>query len=226
VEINVSGLKKFFKQGDTTVWVLNGIDVKFEYNKTYAVTGISGSGKSTFLHLLAGLDIPSAGNIYFAGKDIKDFSIIERDIFLNKKIGLVFQSPYLIQELSVIENVIVPGLISGKSFFECIQKATEILNSLGLSDKLKSRPCSLSGGQQQRVALARAIFNEPKFLILDEPTGNLDIHTGENIVDLLLKCKEKWGMGIIVSSHDAYVAQKMETIFRLQDGKLENITGF
>jgi ABC-type lipoprotein export system ATPase subunit len=133
---------------------------------------------------------------------------------------LVFQSPHLLRELSVLENVIVPGLIGGKNKNECIEHAKALLNHVGLFDKKDSKPGELSGGQQQRVAIARALFNNPAFLIADEPTGNLDLATGNSIIDLLLTCREEWGMGVIVSSHDEYVVERMDVVYVLSGGRL------
>ncbi|KKP29544.1 MAG: Lipoprotein-releasing system ATP-binding protein LolD [candidate division TM6 bacterium GW2011_GWF2_30_66] len=233
VEIIINNLKKNFLQGDKSsekkLVVLDGINVTFEQNKSYAIIGASGTGKSTFLHLLAGLDAPDSGDIFFSSSDktgLQDLSKLsseQKDAFLNKTVGLMFQLPYLISELTVIENVILPGLIAGKPDSECKTRALELLGYLEIAEKANCLPDTLSGGQQQRVALARAIFNEPKFLLADEPTGNLDPKTGKLIVDLLLKCRQKWGMGLIISSHDPYVAQCMEVKFRLENGLLREV---
>lgn len=223
MDIVVEGLKKCFVQGGKKLTVLNGVDVQFQQGSTYAITGVSGTGKSTLLHLLAGIDEPTAGSIKIDGKDLVSFSPKEKEAFFNQDIGLVFQSSYLISELTVLENVIIPGMIAGKSSVQCSDRALYLLEKLGVQDKAHSAPEELSGGQQQRVAIARALFNEPKFLLADEPTGNLDIKTGKEIVDLLLSCLDTWGMGIIISSHDPYVAQSMQHTFRLQEGGLRHL---
>ena len=220
MNITVKGVKKVFKQGAQELVVLHGIDVTFNQGTSYAITGVSGIGKSTFLQIVAGLDAPTEGAVYFGDKNIADFTPAEKSLFLNKTIGLVFQSPYLIPELSVLENIMVPGLIAEKPLERCKERARDLLQKLKIEDKADSFPNTLSGGQQQRAALARAIFNEPKFLLADEPTGNLDMQTGKTIVDLLLQLQKETGMGIIVSSHDQYVAQNMERVFKLQDGLL------
>ena len=194
---------------------------KERQKKSYAITGISGSGKSTFIHILAGLDTPTTGTVLFNDAILHTFSPTQREHFLNKSIGLVFQSPHLIKELSVIENIIIPGLIQGRSHNDCENKAIKLLKKIELLDKKNSKIGELSGGQQQRVAIARALFNDPAFLIADEPTGNLDLATGKNIIDLLLSCQEEWGMGIIVSSHDEYVAEKMNETYELHEGILQ-----
>lgn len=219
-QIIINNITKKFPQGDGFYEVLKGISTIFEHNKTYALSGASGSGKSTLIHLLAGLDTPTTGTIEVNGSDIKSLTSTEKQKLLNKTFGLVFQQPYLIAELSVLENVMIKGLIAGFNQTTSKTKAKELLEQVGLISKRNSHPATLSGGQQQRVAIARAIFNEPFFLLADEPTGNLDEETGIKIIDLLLECNKQWGMGIIVSSHDAYVTQKMETVLKLHDGEL------
>lgn len=213
-------ISKKFIQGKQEITVLTHINSIFEQQKSYAITGISGSGKSTFIHILAGLDFPTTGTVLFNNNSVQTFSPAQREQFLNKSIGLVFQSPHLLKELSVIENIIVPGLITGRTHRDCEKKAMDLLKKIDLLHKKDSKIGELSGGQQQRVAIARALFNEPAFLIADEPTGNLDLATGKNIIDLLLSCQKEWGMGIIVSSHDEYVAEKMNEIYELREGTL------
>ncbi len=209
-----------FRQGNNEVIVLNNIDTLFMQEKSYAITGISGSGKSTLIHIIAGLDKPAGGRVLFNDVDLYELSPKELSLFLNRSIGLVFQSPHLMRELSVIENVILPGLIANRTKNDCEQRAEQLLAKVGLSGKEQFKPGELSGGQQQRVAIARALFNEPAFLIADEPTGNLDKATGVAIIDLLLSCRQEWGMGIIISSHDEYVAERMDEIYVLSEGKL------
>ncbi len=213
-------ISKQFTQGNQQITVLKNITCRFEQNKSYAITGISGSGKSTLIHILAGLDTPTTGTILFNNNSLQLFSSAELKQFLNKSVGLVFQSPHLLKELSVIENIIIPGLINGCSRHHCEKKAIELLKKIELVHKKDSKIGELSGGQQQRIAIARALFNEPAFLIADEPTGNLDIATGKNIVDLMIACQKEWGMGIIISSHDEYVAEKMNEIYELKEGIL------
>ncbi len=222
--LTTQGISKSFMQGNTKVIVLNNIDSMFIQEKTYAITGISGSGKSTFMHIIAGLDTPTNGTILYNNVPLQTLSPAQREHFLNKSVGLVFQSPHLLRELSVIENIMLPGLISGRTKTDCENKAVKLLQKIELLHKKDSKIGELSGGQQQRVAIARALFNEPAFLIADEPTGNLDLATGKTIIDLLLSCHQEWGMGIIVSSHDEYVAEKMHEKYQLSEGKLHVIT--
>ncbi len=220
VQLKVDHVSKHFMQGDKQIEVLRDISVLFENNTTYAIMGVSGTGKSTFMHILAGLDTPSIGKVFFDNTNLSVLSEKERALFFNKSVGLLFQLPYLIRELSVIENVALPGLIAGNNQSTCLKRAQELLSVVGLTDKQDAKPSSLSGGQQQRVALARALFNRPAFLLADEPTGNLDIKTGKDMVALLLKCHTQWGMGIIVSTHDAYVAENMQKIYQIKNGRL------
>jgi len=213
-------VSKEFVQGQSTITVLYDVNVRFESGKTYAITGVSGSGKSTFIHLLAGLDTPTDGAIVFNGRPLNTLLSHEREQFLNQSIGLVFQSPYLIKELTVVENVMLPGLIGGNDWVTTMKNAQKFLDYVGVGHKASQKPGALSGGQQQRVALARALSNQPVFLLADEPTGNLDMDTGKAMVDLLLDCNLAWGMGIIVSTHDEYVAHSMDSLYQLVGGRL------
>lgn len=218
--ITVQSVSKQFNQAGAIIPVLRSVSVTFEQGKTYAIMGISGSGKSTLLQLIAGLDMPTKGIIFWNGQDTRNFTLEQCTAFLNKSIGLLFQFPYLIKELSVLENVILPGLIAGENFEICKKKAEELLCTVGLSDKIHAKPGSLSGGEQQRVALARAIENTPLFLLADEPTGNLDSHTGSKMIELLLQLRSKKNMGIIMSTHDTALAFSMDVVYELQDGHL------
>lgn len=201
--------------------VLNGISYSFYAGHTYAIAGASGAGKSTFLHILAGLSEPTSGSLYSNERNISLFNPEERAFYLNHSVGLLFQMPYLIKELTVLENVMTKGLIAGEDTHACKTQALELLEKVGLADKSEEHPSMLSGGQQQRVALARALFGKPVFLLADEPTGNLDAKTGQVIVDLLLACKDAWGMGVIVSTHDPAVAERMEVELHMHDGLLK-----
>lgn len=219
--LTLNNISKDFKQGNQTITVLNNIDISFMQGKTYAITGLSGSGKSTLIHIIAGIDSPSSGKVTFNTTILNTLSGKRLSQHLNNSVGLVFQSPHLIKELSVLENVMLPGMIGNYEKNKLNSKAHALLEQVGLADKINEAPRTLSGGQQQRAALARALINNPAFLIADEPTGNLDLATGETIINLLLTCQKEWGMGIIISSHDNYVTQKMHEIYELVDGKLK-----
>ncbi|MBD3231315.1 ATP-binding cassette domain-containing protein [Candidatus Dependentiae bacterium] len=205
--------------------VLKGINVSFEQGKTYAIIGVSGSGKSTLMHLLGGLDYPTSGSVLFDNQDIFKFTILEKEKFLNTKLGFVFQFHHLIKELNVLENIILMGLIKGDQRIKCINRAKDLLKKVGMFEKINSYPTELSGGQQQRVAILRAIFNKPSFLLADEPTGDLDAQNAQGIVDLLINCQKEWGMGLIICTHDKAVYKKMNHVYRLNEGilKLENL---
>lgn len=190
IQLATKNLKKYFIQGQQHYKILKGITSVFERGKSYAITGVSGVGKSTLVHLLAGLDAPTSGNVLYNNIDIKSFTSRQKEQFLNQSIGLVFQSSHLIGELTILENVMIKGLIAGKNQDQCLRQAMELLKLVGLFEQKEQKTMSLSGGQQQRVAIARALFNEPAFLLADEPTGNLDIKTGKAIVDLLTDCKK------------------------------------
>lgn len=216
--LRMQDIKKDFWQGDKVLHVLRGVSYQFEQGKTYALVGASGSGKSTLLHILGGLDIPDQGNIFFEGQDI--FKLADKDQFHNQHLGFVFQFHYLIKELTVLENIMLMGMIKGSSQQECQSRAHELLEAVDLIDKITSYPEQLSGGQQQRVAVARALFNKPAFLLADEPTGNLDAQSAQRLVELLLDAVRSWGMGLVLCSHDQAVYEKMETVLFMHDGVL------
>ena len=212
--------KVFSTSSGDDLMVLDDITAVFEQGRTYAITGASGTGKSTLLHVCAGLEALTSGAVYYNKHNIALFDDQQRNQFLNRSIGLLFQLPYLIKELTVLENVMLKGLIEGQDERLCKEQAFLLLKASGLEDKAFEMPATLSGGQQQRVALMRALFNKPAFLFADEPTGNLDPKTGRIIVELLLQCQRDWGMGIIVSTHDQSVATHMQTRFELSNGQL------
>lgn len=214
-------VKKTYIQGTNVIQVLQGVTVSFEQGSSYAITGPSGSGKSTLMHLLGGIDTPTQGTIFINSIDINMLAQAQKKALLSHSLGLVFQLPYLISEFSVLENVMLKGLIVGKQFNDLKDQAYLLLDQVKLAHKADSNPLSLSGGEQQRVALARALFNKPAFLLADEPTGNLDVPTGKVIVELLLSCQKEWGMGIIVSSHDEYVCERMTHVLHLDNGILK-----
>jgi lipoprotein-releasing system ATP-binding protein len=218
--LQVASIYKQYVQGNAQVPVLNDINFVFKQGNSYAIMGISGSGKSTFMHILAGIDEPTKGHVFFNERDIVKMAPDVRSLFLNQHIGLVFQQPYLIPELTALENVMMPGLIADKDWNVCVEKAKILLDAVNLSDKAMNKPGTLSGGQQQRVAIARALFNEPSFLLADEPTGNLDLQTGKAIIDLIVALQAERHMGVIISTHDNYVADLMNHKVYLDQGTL------
>lgn len=215
-------LKSIYKQF-ADVEVLHDITTSFEQTDTYAIQGVSGSGKSTLLHLLAGIDTPTSGNVFFNEQDINSFSSQQKQDFLNKKIGLIFQEPCLLQELTVLENVMLKGLIARQDYAACKQEGKDLLAYVGLVEKMNAYPAELSGGQQQRVSIVRALFNKPVFIIADEPTGNLDRDNADLVTALLISMHDNFGTGLIVSTHDNVVAQQMDTHYILEAGTLKQI---
>jgi lipoprotein-releasing system ATP-binding protein len=215
-----NNIHKDFGHGSKITHVLKGISVEFKKNFTYGIKGVSGSGKSTLMHILGGLDKPTKGTITLNETDIYKLTARKKELFLNQVVGFVFQFHYLIKELTVLENIMLIGLIRGESKKTCVNRARELSQIMGLKGKENNYPGQLSGGEQQRVSVARAIFNKPSFLLADEPTGNLDSDNAQNVVNLILKAKDEWGMGVIICSHDPSVYGKMENIYTLQDGLL------
>jgi ABC-type lipoprotein export system ATPase subunit len=218
--ITLKSIKKSFNSGQKTINVFDMLSFELQKNNLYALTGASGVGKSTLLHIIAGLEPFNSGELYFDQKPINQLSFEDKNKIKNKNIGLVFQLPYLIDELSVLENVMLKGLIGGSSKKICKEMAEDLLFHVGLADKMKSFPSELSGGQQQRVAIARALLHKPDFLLADEPTGNLDEFTANQIVELLLSCVKQWSMGLIISTHDLVLAHQMQTVFIIKNGTI------
>ncbi|MCK4650964.1 ABC transporter ATP-binding protein [Candidatus Babeliales bacterium] len=214
-------LHKSFFQGDKILKVLCGINFEFEKGKSYAITGVSGSGKSTLMHLLGGLDVPTSGTVFCDGQDLFKLKSSRKERFSNRELGFIFQFHYLIKELNVLENISIMGLIRGDSKIESEKRGIILLKDIGLSDFAQSYPTQLSGGQLQRVAILRAIFNKPSFLLADEPTGDLDAINAKMVINLISRCKDEWGMGIILCSHDDAVYNRMEGILKLDDGLLK-----
>ena len=216
--INVVNVTKKFTQGGKSIEVLRGIDATFKQGSTYAITGVSGSGKSTLLQLLGGLDKPTSGEVFFDQQPLSRMH--NKTSYLNTKLGFVFQFHYLIKELSVVENVMLAGLIRGDSRSEAQVRALELLELVGVAEKADMFPMKLSGGELQRVAIARALFNRPAFLVADEPTASLDSGNAELIIALFLRFQREWGMGLIICTHDDAVYTQMETVLHLHQGVL------
>lgn len=217
--LEINNLEKIFPGPKNNSLILQKITARFMQGTSYAIMGSSGAGKSTLLQLLAGIDKPTGGQVLFNGIDIATFSQQQHIAYLQKSIGLLFQLPYLIKELSVLENVMLPALIAQKGSDIAAHRAEKLLKSVELYEKRMQLPGELSGGQQQRAALARALINQPSFLIADEPTGNLDEQTSSAITRLMLELKKEWHMGIIVSTHDQSLAAQMDKTLELKNGK-------
>ena len=216
--LETKDLRKIYGSGDTEVRALDGVNLQIENGEFIAIVGTSGSGKSTLLHMLGGLDRPTDGKVFVDGKDI--FSLKEEalTIFRRMKIGFVFQSYNLVPVLNVYENIVLPiELDGGKVNKEFIQK---IVQTLGLDGRLDALPSQLSGGQQQRVAIARALAAAPAIILADEPTGNLDSRTSQDVLSLLKVTSQKFSQTIVMITHNEEIAQMADRIIRIEDGKI------
>ena len=217
--VSASELQRRFGQGDTAVDALRGVSIDVPKGRLTAVMGPSGSGKSTLMHILAGLDRPTAGEVVIAGENITTMNDTDLTKLRRRHIGFVFQRFHLLPALSVLDNVAAP-LLPYRMPFDKVERARELLDAVGLAGREKALPSELSGGQQQRVAIARALMNDPVLLLADEPTGNLDSQTGAEIFDLLLDLRERRGMTVLVATHDQMIASRCDRIVRLLDGRI------
>jgi len=217
--IQVQNLYKSFGNGAKKVEVLRGIDLTFYQGERVAIVGASGVGKTTLLHILGTLDRPTSGKVLYGGRDV--FVLNEKDLalFRNREIGFVFQFHHLLPEFNALENTMMPCLISGMAKKEASARAEEILTLVGLKDRLSHKPGELSGGEQQRVAVARALVLEPKILLADEPTGNLDSKTGEAVFSLLQELNRIKNVTLIMVTHNPNLASQMPRQILLLDGK-------
>ena len=216
--LQTEGLKKYYGAGDTEVRALDGVDLAVERGEFVAIVGTSGSGKSTLLHMLGGLDRPTAGKVTVDGKDIFALKDEELTIFRRRKIGFVFQSYNLVPVLSVWENIVLPIQLDGRAVDEAFVR--EVVATLGLEKKLQSLPSQLSGGQQQRVAIARALATKPAILLADEPTGNLDSKTSQDVLGLMKVTSQKFGQTMVMITHNEEIAQLAGRIVRIEDGRI------
>jgi len=216
--LSACGLKKTYVRGRRTLEVLRGVDMAIAVGDFVALRGASGTGKSTLLHLIGGLDTPNAGEILFRGQNIARFSESELTNFRNRRIGFVFQAYHLLPELTALENVSLTARIARIPVGVAALRARELLTRVGLQDRLDHKPAELSGGEQQRVAIARALINEPELLLADEPTGNLDSKTGGEIMQLLQTLRTEKHTTLVIATHDAKVAATAPRVVELVDG--------
>jgi lipoprotein-releasing system ATP-binding protein len=218
--IRAQGVDKLFHDAGRDVEVLRGLDFEVLAGEEIAIIGQSGVGKSTLLHVLGSLEAPTAGKVYFEDQDL--FAMDERRMadFRNHKLGFVFQFHYLLGDFSALENVMMPALIARRADREARAKAVEILGLVGLGDKVHRRPAELSGGEQQRVAVARAVVMQPRLILADEPTGNLDPHTADEIHELFHQLNRTLGLTIVVATHNERLSRSMSRTLRLREGRL------
>ena len=216
--LQTKDLKKYYGSGDTQVKALDGVNLSVERGEFVAIVGTSGSGKSTLLHMLGGLDRPTSGSVMVDGKDIFSLKDEALTIFRRRKIGFVFQSYNLVPVLSVWENIILPIQLDGnKVDTTYVQK---VIATLGLEKKLQNLPNQLSGGQQQRVAIARALATKPAILLADEPTGNLDSRTSQDVLSLMKVTGQKFSQTMVMITHNEEIAQMADRIVRIEDGRI------
>jgi lipoprotein-releasing system ATP-binding protein len=217
----IEGLKKSFQHMGRTLDVLKGIDLNIYAGQILAIVGQSGAGKSTLLHCMGTLDLPSAGRIRLGGEELTTMSGSRLAAVRNRDIGFVFQFHHLLPEFTALENIMVPGLIQGRSRREMQKRAESLLEEVGLSSRASHRPGELSGGEQQRVAVARALALDPKLVLADEPTGNLDSATSDAIHDLFFQINREHGTTIVVVTHNPAFAESMPRVVRMRDGRVE-----
>jgi ABC-type lipoprotein export system ATPase subunit len=213
-------LGRTYRIGKRSLNVLRGVNLEVSRGDFLALRGASGAGKSTLLHLLGGLDVPDAGEISFAGKNLATLSDAKLAAFRNFKVGFVFQAYHLLPELTALENVCLPARIARVSVSDVAKRGRELLARVGLGERVEHRPYELSGGEQQRVAIARALINSPELLLADEPTGNLDSKTGGEIIELLKGLRVEKQTTLIIATHDARVAAHAERVIELADGRI------
>jgi lipoprotein-releasing system ATP-binding protein len=213
-------LTRSFEEGGRTLDVLRGIDMQVQPGECLAVIGESGSGKTTLLQLLGGLDLPTSGHVYVNGQDIASMNGSERGFMRNQALGFVYQFHHLLPEFSALENVAMPLLLRRDSVADIRERATDLLERVGLADRLHHRPGELSGGERQRAAVARALVTRPAVVLADEPTGNLDHRTGTQVFELMLELRQEFGSSLVIVTHDMQLAARMDRTIRLIDGEL------
>lgn len=226
-QLRVTGIEKTYRKSQVEIPVLRGVDMEVNHGEFLAIVGQSGSGKSTLLHLLGTLDDPDSGEIHYGDRRIDRLPARERDALRNQEFGMIFQFYHLLPELSTLENVLVPAMIACNTWQyilrrqKYIAEAKELLDVVGLSHRLRHRPRELSGGEMQRTAIARALITGPKVLLADEPTGNLDRKTGQEVIRLLRTLNDEQGLTIVMVTHDDEIARQADRVVQLFEGQIE-----
>jgi ABC-type lipoprotein export system ATPase subunit len=212
---------KTYMLGKRALEVLRGIDLEINRGDFLALRGASGAGKSTLLHLLGGLDFPDPGEIKSQGRRLSSLSSRDLARWRNREVGFIFQAYYLLPELDALENVCLPARMARTPADQAAQRGRELLTRVGLKERMEHKPYELSGGEQQRVAIARALINQPDLILADEPTGNLDSHTGQEIIELLCSLREERKMTLVMATHDSSVAARAAKTIHLVDGQIQ-----
>ena len=218
--LSAVGVHKTYLLGKRTLEVLRGVSLELSRGDFLTMRGASGAGKSTLLYLLGGLDTPNQGEIRLAGRDLAKLSRGELARLRTKEVGFIFQAYYLLPELDALENVCLPARMARTPAAQAEKRGRELLARVGLQERMEHKPYELSGGEQQRVAIARALINEPDLILADEPTGNLDSHTGEEIIDLLVALRAEKHTTLVIATHDARVAARAPKVIELVDGQV------
>jgi putative ABC transport system ATP-binding protein len=221
--IELRDLQRYYKMGAETVKALDGVELEIQRGEYVSIVGPSGSGKTTLFNLVGGLDKPTKGSVFIDGVDISQLDAYELAWLRCRKIGYIFQSFNLIQVLTALENVSLPTVFAGTPHDEGLKKAEKLLDQVGLGERLHHRPTELSAGQQQRVAIARALANDPAIILADEPTGNLDLNTGMEIIDLLHGLNKMRGLTLVAATHDLKMIKASDRIVWMRDGMVERI---
>ena len=214
--ITLKNVSKSFGQNSSSIQVLEDLSLDLKKGESLALVGASGSGKSTLLHVICGLEKPNKGNVYIKGVNITDLSTDERSLFRGKEVGFVYQFHHLLPDLSALENIALPAMLSGIGKEEAFEISASLLEQVNLNDKKENRPNELSGGERQRVAIARAMSNNPSCLIMDEPTGNLDKKNVENFMNLLMDMVSTREIALIIATHDNNVSSRLDKLLNLE----------